>query len=141
MVNTDKEEREVHPKAKALLEDFSLENGRMMLPRDAFFRWKEEIVQVHEAHKKTLVLELIALGIRFQRLAPEGSQKAIEQILELASILHGNAKEATNMFEKSGVRLQRAKTLTGVREDLIPSSEPPPSNSSSLFSLMVNRDK
>ena len=86
----------------ALAKDFSLHDGKMALPEDAFLKWKAEHDKLPQAQKGQRGADVVALAVRFQREGGEAAREAIAQLYVLASHLLGEAN-AEASFKSAGV--------------------------------------
>ena len=65
-----------------LARSFQLVDDQLALSPDAFDFWRKRLAV--QPHPELLAMQLIAMGIKLQRLAPDAADEAVLQLSELA---------------------------------------------------------
>lgn len=107
--------RDVGPGAKAVLEDFELLHGEVLLSEARFEHWLDALDETPNNERDQLAHDLIALAIRFRKSGLQGADRGFSQLCALAvMVVEDLADLPTDGFEKA-----RNKSVTNV--------PPPPS--------------
>ena len=110
----------VGAQAQAVLDDFELLHGEVLLPEDRFEHWLDALDDAPLTTRNQLAHELIALAIRFRKSGLKGAERGFSQLCALAVMVVDNLADLpTDGFEKP-----RAQSVTQM-------PAPPAANASS----------
>jgi hypothetical protein len=97
--------REVCPGAKAVLDDFELLHGEVLLPEARFEHWLDELEETPSRERDQLAHDLIALAIRFRKSGLQGADRGFSQLCALAvMVVEDLADLPTDGFEQARTR-------------------------------------
>jgi len=118
---------ELHPLAQELTGAFvEGEAGSLALPVEELRSWARRLRQAPSAERKTLALHLVVVAQRLRGLAPDKAEEAILQLVALAAVVLEDAAQASDLFDQSGMKVDKAKLLGVQGPDLskVPGERP-----------------
>ncbi len=102
--------RDVGPGARAVLDDFELLHGEVLLPEERFEHWLDALDEIPSRERDQLAHDLIALAIRFRKSGLKGADRGFSQLCALAvMVVEDLAELPTDGFEQA-----RSKSITSV---------------------------
>lgn len=126
---------------KGIAQHFTLVDGKPQMSTEDLQASFAQVCQVKQDERPDAVVEMVALAVKFQRLAGEAGAVAIAQLLSLSAGLLEDMQKAEAMFKASGVDLQQSARFLGQEASKLPVTGGKATDRNSLFSLRLNQTK
>ena len=121
---------------------FELDEGRgvYFTPRRALRHSMEQMRKIPSSEREFVLVELVALAVKFQELGGSATNKAVAQLLLLSGGVLRDMTAAKRLFENQGVRLDEAAKFLSRKVPKRPAPKTRPSDKGSLLSLRAGRN-
>lgn len=127
----DRAEVVLHDVVGRLASAFVHAEGRVFLTPDAIRHWRQEMSEVPGGERQAVATDLVALAVKFHRVAGEQAIDGIAQLLALAGALLQDGAKARALFEQGPEALKEAARRVAQTPDrgAMPAGLAPPSTS------------
>lgn len=115
---------------------FSLVGGKPQLSDDDLCISRDLLSAVARERRSSVASELVALAIKFQRMAGEAAAPAVAQLCVLTGGLLDDTTEAARLFEREGVDLRGAAKRIGMDTKARPVASGKLTEGKNLFALL-----
>lgn len=129
------------PAVQAVSKRFALVDGKPQMSTDDLKTSWSELCQLPPEARSTTVVELVALAMKFQRLAGSAGGVAIAQLFTLSAHMLEDLQQVTVMFQSAGVDLENSARFIGQEASKLPVAGGRATDKNSLFSLRLGLNK
>jgi len=137
---TDADDQELSPQIQKLAADFQLVDGEILLYEEDFEAWRETMGSSPPGERRALCLDLIALGLKFQREGGEDAENGTRQLMELAAALLASEQDAEALFAAVGLDTPAHAKVTGAEQmSKEPATSGGPAGAGSVFAMRIGR--
>jgi hypothetical protein len=140
MSGLDEDAEGLADEIQELARSFANTSSGLAMPPATLEKWQARLLELGPTRSDALVRDLLALAAKFQRLAPEATKTAVDQLADLAARLLADPARAGPMVREASLDRSRAAKLIAAEQQTLKNA-PPPEGSMSPLALRAGDKK